>query len=222
MIENGYGICFNSWAFDNDIKNELGLLLIISSLSSKLGYCSASNEYLSNLFKIDKYRICKRIKRLEKKGYIRCEYDKRGTQILSRKIYILRLPKTATDHCQKRQPTIAKNGKENNTSVNNIDISKKDISFITKKSSQNGFSVPSISEIEIEFQKHGFANRQIAQSFFNHYENKRWYIGKNKMQSWKRAVLTWVNNPDNLKYKAKDKETKEDYLQMLRRKRNES
>jgi hypothetical protein len=221
MIENGYGICFNSWAFDNDIKNELGLLLIISSLSSKLGYCSASNEYLSNLFKIDKYRICKRIKRLEKKGYIRCEYDKRGTQILSRKIYILRLPKTATDHCQKRQPTIAKNGKENNISNNIKDISK-DISFFKgKKSSENGFSVPSISEIESEFQKHGFTDMRIAQSFLNHYENKNWYIGKNKMKNWKLAISTWVHNPDNeKKYKTNQPEPKEDYVEMLRRKRN--
>ena len=41
---NGYAICFNDWALDKSIKNELGLLLIISSLCAKEGYCYATNE----------------------------------------------------------------------------------------------------------------------------------------------------------------------------------
>ena len=40
-MENGYSICFNEWALDQTIKNELGLLLIISSLSAEKGYCYA-------------------------------------------------------------------------------------------------------------------------------------------------------------------------------------
>ena len=45
-LNNGYAICFNSWLLDERIQNELRLLLLISSLSAKEGYCYASNEYL--------------------------------------------------------------------------------------------------------------------------------------------------------------------------------
>ena len=48
-MKNGYAICFNEWVLDNSIKNELRLLLIISSLCAEKGYCYASNEYLANI-----------------------------------------------------------------------------------------------------------------------------------------------------------------------------
>ena len=51
-VKNGYSICFNEWALDKDINNELSLLLIISSLSAEKGYCFASNKYLADLFDI--------------------------------------------------------------------------------------------------------------------------------------------------------------------------
>ena len=34
-INNGYAICFNEWSLDKSIKNELGLLLIISIICDK-------------------------------------------------------------------------------------------------------------------------------------------------------------------------------------------
>ena len=34
-MENGYAICMNEWALDKDIKNELGLLFIISCLCAE-------------------------------------------------------------------------------------------------------------------------------------------------------------------------------------------
>jgi hypothetical protein len=221
MIENGYSLCLNQWAMDNDIKNELGLLLIISSLSAKLGYCTASNEYLSNLFNETKDSIGRKIKKLERKGYIKCEYTYRGSQILSRKIYSARTKKMSLDDRQDCRWTTDRIVGENNISNNIKDIPNGISFFKEKKISENGFSVPSISEIESEFQKHGFTDMRIAQSFFNHYENKSWYIGKNKMKNWKLAISTWVHNPDNeKKYKTTQTEPKEDYAEMLRRKRN--
>ena len=35
-MDQGYSICLNIWALDKDIKSELGLLLIISSLCETL------------------------------------------------------------------------------------------------------------------------------------------------------------------------------------------
>ena len=118
-MENGYAICFNEWALDKEIKNELGLLLIISSLCAKKGYCFASNQYFSELFGIEQETISRKIKKLEEKKYISIEYEKRGCEIKDRKI---RLTKISIDDYQKYQSTIDKKVKDNNTSINNTSI----------------------------------------------------------------------------------------------------
>lgn len=63
-MQEGYSICFNEWALDKEIKNELGLLLIISSLCAEKGYCFASNKYLSQLFDVPEQTISRKIKLL--------------------------------------------------------------------------------------------------------------------------------------------------------------
>ena len=113
---NGYSICLNEWALDKDIKNELGLLLIISSLCSQEGYCFASNKYLGELFNENEITICRKIKKLEDKKYIVIKYEKRGCEIVSREI---RLTKLLIDDYQNRQSSIDENAKENNISIMN-------------------------------------------------------------------------------------------------------
>ena len=61
-MENGYALCLNEWALDKSIKNELGLLLIISSLCAEKGYCYASNKYLAEIFDTNEVVICRKIK----------------------------------------------------------------------------------------------------------------------------------------------------------------
>ena len=63
QMKDGYSICLNEWALDKDIKNELGLLLIISSLCSEKGYCFASNNYLAQLFNITEISVSRKIKK---------------------------------------------------------------------------------------------------------------------------------------------------------------
>ena len=92
-MNNGYAICFNEWALDQDIKNELGLLLIISSLTADKGYCYASNTYFSELFKTTEISISRKIKKLERKRYISVEYEKRGCQVITRKIRLTKMLK---------------------------------------------------------------------------------------------------------------------------------
>lgn len=115
-MKNGYSICFNEWALDKDIKNELGLLLIISSLCAEKGYCYASNKYLAEIFDTNEITISRKIKLLESKNYILIEYEKRGCQVISRK---LRLTKMLIDDYQNCKSTINKNVKENIISNNN-------------------------------------------------------------------------------------------------------
>ena len=122
-MNNGYSICFNEWALDKEIKNELGLLLIISSLCAEKGYCYASNEYLANLFETNETTISRKIKLLEQKEYITIEYERRGCEIKNRYI---RLSKMIIHDYQNKQSTIIKNDKENNISINNININNND------------------------------------------------------------------------------------------------
>ena len=115
-MRNGYSICFNEWALDKDIKNELGLLMIISSLCATNGYCYAKNSTLAALFDIDEATISRKLKHLEQKGYIKIEYKKVGYMVTQRNI---RLTKISTAGLQKYQPPIDKNVKYNNTNINN-------------------------------------------------------------------------------------------------------
>lgn len=120
-MENGYAICMNQWALDKDIKNELGLLLIISSLCAEKGYCFASNKYLAELFNTNETLISRKLRLLEEKEYIYMEYEKVGTQVVKRYI---RLSKTIMDGYQKRYSTVIENDKYNITS-NNITSNNK-------------------------------------------------------------------------------------------------
>ena len=133
-MNNGYAICFNEWALDKDIKSELGLLLIISSLTAEKGYCYASNSYFSNLFDLKEETISRRIKKLSSKGYIEIKYNKRGAEIISREI---RLSKTSFDDCRKRHSTIDENVKDNNTSNNNTSNNNKEKNKQKRKDEPN-------------------------------------------------------------------------------------
>lgn len=116
-MNNGYVICPKKWILDKKIKNELGLLLIISSLCNNKNYCWATNSYLAKLFDEDEATISRKIKKLEQNKYIIIEYERKGSKVVSRK---LRLTKKSTAHCQKNQRSVDENVKDNNISINNI------------------------------------------------------------------------------------------------------
>ena len=188
-MTGGYSFCFNEWALDKDIKNELGLLLIISSLTAEEGYCYASNPHLAELFDIDEVSVSRKIKKLINKGYLTAEYEKRGAEVTKRK---LRLTKMLTDGYQKSQSTINKNVKENTTSNNTT-------SNNNKKNKQKKFVKPSIKEIQdyCDERKNGID----GESFYHYYESKDWKIGANKMKNWKSAVITWEKRNGHTKKK---------------------
>lgn len=181
-MDEGYSICFNEWALDKSIKNELGLLLIISSLCAEKGYCYASNTYLADLFDTNETTISRKIKLLEDKGYITIEYGKRGSEIISRHI---RLSKLITDHYQKWQPTIIKNDKENNISINNTSNNIKENIKRKEKSSR-----PTLFEIEEYIKEKNLI--VDAKQFFDYFEEGNWTDSKGqKVKNWKQKLLTW-------------------------------
>ena len=91
MIEHGYSICLNEWALDTSIKNEIQLLMIISSLVAKTGVCFAKNRYFATLFNEHEKSISRKIKTLADKGYITISYTKRGCEIKERQIRVTKL-----------------------------------------------------------------------------------------------------------------------------------
>lgn len=144
-MNDGYAICFNEWALDKEIKSDLGLLIIISSLTAETGYCFANNKYLAEIFKTTEVSISRKIKNLEDKKYITIEYEKQGCQVKSRKI---RLTKMLIDDYQKCKSTINKNVKENNTSINITRINNNNTTTIYDLV-ENEFGRP-LSQIEFE------------------------------------------------------------------------
>ena len=124
-LSGGYAICFNQWLFDDRIKSQLRLLLLIASLSAKEGYCYASNQYLAEKFKTTPENISRQIGILRDYGYIKTEDEKFGAVVTNRKIKIVAFENlsasTAVDEndnavnknvnrgYQKDQPTVNKN-----------------------------------------------------------------------------------------------------------------
>lgn len=166
-IEDGYAICFNEWALDKDIKNELGLLLIISGLTAEQGYCYAKNKYLADLFEVSEDSISRKIKKLEDLGYIEVHYEKRGAEITARYITIPRLAKNSqdeaglrttkmwddepqkcgtTNHKNAGRYNIYNNTIDNNTIPNTGVISNKNNLQILVENNQN--QMPKVSRVQ--------------------------------------------------------------------------
>lgn len=183
----GYAICLNEWIFDKDIKNELGLLLIISSLCAK-GYCYATNTYFSELFGISEETISRKLKLLEEKNYITIEYKKRGCEVVARYI---RLTKLSSHDYQKYQPSIDKNinrtidenVKENNISINITSINN-------KKNVKKKFIPPTLEEVKQYCEER--KNNLDYQKFYDYYTAGKWK-DKNgdQVKNWKQRVITW-------------------------------
>lgn len=121
-MNKGYSICLNEWALDTEIKNELPLLLIISSLCAENGYCFASNEYLADKFKTTVETISRKLKKLENKGYIKIEYERYGFKVEKRFIRIAIDENINGAIDENVNGAIDENVKENNTSINNTSI----------------------------------------------------------------------------------------------------
>lgn len=54
------------------------------------------------------------------------------------------------------------------------------------------FTPPSVDEVRAYCEER--RNGIDAQAFFDFYESKGWFVGKNKMKDWKAAVRTWERN----------------------------
>lgn len=97
----------------------------ITALCNLEGYCWAGNEYFANLYKVTNETVSRWISQLLKLGFLRVEYDKRGFEIIQRRLYIV-LPGSVDKNINGSvdkivNPSIDKKIKDNNTM--NITIS---------------------------------------------------------------------------------------------------
>lgn len=77
--------------YDDRLKaNEKIMFSEITALSNKHGYCSASNTYFADLYKVEKNTVSLWINNLKKYGYISVilEYKENTKQVVKRKIYV--------------------------------------------------------------------------------------------------------------------------------------
>lgn len=64
-----------------------------------------------------------------------------------------------------------------------------DIEYKRDNGKTSRFAPPSLQEVEKYINEKGYS--VDAEAFVAFYESKGWYIGKNKMKSWKYAITTW-------------------------------
>lgn len=68
-------------------------------------------------------------------------------------------------------------------------------SIVESSMTKQRFKKPSLEEIEAYCEERN--NGVNPEKFYNFYESKGWYVGKNKMKDWKASVRTWEKNTDN-------------------------
>lgn len=191
----GYAICFNEWLFDNRIKNELPLLLLISSLCAKNGICYGSNSYFAEKFNMDEKTVSRKIKKLEKLNYIQISYIKRGFEIQKREIRVTNLSlegqKNHPSGDKNVTPSSDKNVTDNITSINSTSIDNNNYVIVIGQK-QKKFVKPSLKEISDYCKERN--NDVNPERFLNYYEANGWKVGRNNMKDWKAAIRTWEVN----------------------------
>ena len=149
----------------------------LTALCNMNGKCTASTEYFCRLYEVSRVSIQKWLKNLEDNNHIRRVniYKQGSKEILTRVITLVNTP-----------------SKEKLTDNTNINITNTNL---TDNNTKGSFVKPSIIDIK-EYCKER-KNIVDADTFFNFYESKDWYIGKNKMKNWKACIITWEKSRNN-------------------------
>lgn len=224
LLSDGYGIAPNYWLYDSSIRNELGILIQISSLTAGNGVCTASNEWFAEKFGLSTVTISRAISKLKSKKYIDVDYERRGAEVTKRKI---RLSKVTFDGYQDRHSTVINIDKE---SVINIDkensISNNKSNKSIKLSPKKGVTLPvtllngtPFEEKVIEYtaeknkaflatfkafwDKYQGTKKPLRQAFLNDfkYENPNWVEILPKLLKGYEREIKYVGVNDDPKYR---------------------
>ena len=82
---------------------------------------------------------------------------------------------------------------------------------INNKGGKNKFCPPTLEEVRSYIQEKGYS--VDADTWWNFYESKGWFVGKNKMKNWHAAIATWQRKDNerlNLSGNAANRQRTED------------
>ena len=200
------------WLSEELTLQEKVLLVEIDSLEDEEKGCYASNNYFARFFKLSNRRIAQIIASLKEKGYLNISYQYKGKEIELRTIRIMKPPYPdvvkvisigGEENCS-RVSNIFHGGSEENYQENNI--YKNNINNNNKEKKEKKFIKPTIEEIQAYCDERD--NGINANAFYDFYESKNWFIGKNKMKDFKACIRTWEQRE---KKDTKKKWYEEDY-----------
>jgi len=170
---NYYAILTSEVRYNENLTPNAKLLYAeITALINMNGECFASNKYFADLYGKSKTTISKWVSELVKEGFVEVKLTyKEGTKQIDKRY--IQIKKGAS--LKKQVNPLLENAKDNNTIVNN------NTTYSNKK--------PSVEEIKQYCLQRN--NGIDAEQFFDFYESKNWYVGKNKMKNWQAAIRTW-------------------------------
>lgn len=173
MKPNYYAILTSEVRYNENLTPNAKLLYAeITALINMNGECFASNKYFADLYGKSKTTISKWVSELVKEGFVEVKLTyKEGTKQIDKRY--IQIKKGAS--LKKQVNPLSENLKDNNTIVNN------NTTYSNKK--------PSIEDIKQYCLQRN--NGIDAEQFFDFYESKNWYVGKNKMKNWQAAIRTW-------------------------------
>ena len=195
---NYYSVTPATVRYDKRLKpNEKLLFGEITALSNIKGYCYSTNKYFSNLYSKDVATISRWINHLKELGYLKIEMIKEGKQIKERHLFPVTDPidkKINTPIDKKVMRGIDEKVKENNTSINNININKLGCYAINFYENNIGMLSPWIREdIEDEVKEWHEINADEAEEIIvealknaiGAQARNKWKYAKSILSSWK-------------------------------------
>lgn len=194
--------------YDSRLKDKAKLLYgEILALSNKKGYCYATNNYFAKLYGISTTTVSLLIKNLVDAGHIESVliYKEGTKEILNRYLRIFK-----EGYLRNLKEGIKENLKENNTSINNININK-------RESKEREIAVPSFEEVQVYVKEKNLNVNPKA--FYDYFSEGDWKDSKgNKVLNWKQKILTWnkFEKSETSKEELNDKKEKEKWDRFLR------
>lgn len=212
---NYYSILTADVRYDKRLKKHADCKVLyseITALSNKYGYCKASNKYFAELYDRPITRISKWINLLKELGYLKVEmiYKENSKEIQERRLYPISTPINANGNRGidvNDKGGIVVDGKDNITSINNINISDKDNSESNNKNRFNYSKlINSINEAANTNFRNSSNNRKLihARLADGYTEEELIKVIKFKANQWKNnekmkkyIVLTTLLRPSN-------------------------
>ena len=173
------------------------------------GQFITSVRKLSEKWKWNKDRVLKFLRLLEKDGMISKNSDRYRT-LITIDNYCIYQAKDDEEQTPLGTPTGTHQGTVEGTPTGTVHgqepATNKNEKNDKNEKNINSFVPPTVDEVKIYLKSVG--SKVDAEAFVAFYESKGWMVGKNKMKSWKSAIVTWEKSK-GLKRELPKKEAQE-------------